>query len=145
MKRPVPGFGKRIGGPERQRRDRLLGALLGHRRHDHDVGAAGIVENARDRTEAARARHFEIEQDGVDADRLKRVDRVLGGARDRGQLERIVAVDHPRKHRASDDAVVDDHQADTAFVYWRSRLAVPRTGERPLHGHALRLRRRAEA
>ena len=79
--------------------------------------------------------NFEIEQDRIDTNGLERVDCVFRGARNGGELERIVAFDHPREHRASDDAVVDDHQADPAFVYWRDRLAVPRTGERPLHGH----------
>jgi hypothetical protein len=128
------GLGKSIGSPERQGRDSLLSALLGHRRYDHDVRAAGIVEDARDRAQAARAGHLQIEQDRVDANRLKRVDRILGRTRNGGELERIVAFDHPRQHRASDDAVVDDHQSDAAVFYWRGRLAVPRTGERPLHG-----------
>ena len=46
---------------------------------------------------------------------------------------------------SSDHRIVDDHQPDAAVFYVAGRLAVPRTGERPLHGRALRRRRRAEA
>ena len=129
------GLGKRIGSPEGQGRHGLLGTFLGHRRHDHDACAPHALSRIREfRAQAACAGHFEIEQDRIDTNGLERVDCVFRGARNGGELERIVAFDHPRQHCASDDAVVDDHQADPAFVYRRDRLAVPRTGERPLHG-----------
>ena len=94
---------------------------------------------------SARARHFQVEEDRVDANRLERVDRVFGGSGDGGQLETVVALDDSRQYRASDHRIVDDHQPDTAISGLRSRLAIPRSGERPLHGRTLKRRRRAEA
>ena len=97
------------------------------------------------RLETARAGHFQVEQDDVDADFVERLDGVLGGSGDGGDFERGIAFDHPRQDRPGDHRIVDDHQPDRGGVRARLRIAVPRSGERPLHGRLLRRRRRAEA
>ena len=64
----------------------------------------------------------------------KRFDGVLGSSGDSGNFECRVGFDHARKHRAGDRRIIDDHQPDSAACGPRVPVAVPRTGERPLHG-----------
>ena len=85
----------------------------------------GRGDDPRDRLEAARARHFEVEQDDVDAAFAERLDRVLGGSGDGGDLERRIAFDHPRQHRPRDRRIVDDHQPDPAACGRRSPAGGP--------------------
>ena len=75
-------------------------------------------DDAGDRLEAARAGHFEVEQDDVDPAFAKRFDGVLGGSGDCADFERRVGFDHARQDGASDRRIVDDHQADLRLC-WR--------------------------
>ena len=132
------GLGQRIGRAERQRGDGLLGALFGKRGHDHDLGAGRGGNDPRNRFEPSRAGHFQIEQHDIDAAFAQRVDGRFGSPRDGCDFKCRIALDHARQDRPGDRRIVDDHQADPATrgpcVIVGIRKAVPRSGERPLHG-----------
>ena len=81
----------------------------------------------------------------VDADLVKRFDRVLGSAGHGRDLKGGITFDHARQHGPRDHRIVDDHQADAAALRAGRLVAVPRSGERPLHVQELRRRRRAAA
>ena len=65
--------------------------------------------------------------------RLQRLDGVFGGPGDGDDLEIVVAFDHARQDGPGDHRIVDDHQPDASAWGSRRVLAVPRSGERPLH------------
>ena len=111
------------------------------------LAAARGGEDARNGFEAARAGHFEIEQDDVDPDLAERFDRILGGAGNGGDFEPAVGFHHPAQHRAGNHRIVDDHQAQAMAVrrHGPGVIAGPRRGERALHVGRLRRRRRVGA
>ena len=131
LKRPVPGLGNVSAAPSASAATVCSAPSSASDETIMILRAAGRGDDPRDRLEPARPGHFEVEQDDVDAHRLERVDRVFGGPGNRGDLERVVAFDHARQHRAGDHRIVDDHQADAAIALRRSRLAVPRYWRAP--------------
>ena len=136
MKRPVPGFGIVSAAPSASAAtvcsapssasDETIMTLAPRRRRD----------DSRDRLQPAGAGHFEVENDDIDAALAKRLDGVLGGSGNGGDLECRIAFDHSRQDCPSDRRIVDDHQPDPAASVAVVRKAVPRSGERPLHGPA---------
>ena len=145
LKRPVPGLGSVSAAPSASAATVCSAPSSASDETIMTLAPRGRGDDPRNRFEAAGAGHFEVEQDDVDAAFAKRLDGVFGGAGDGGDLERRIAFDHPRQDRSGDRRIVDDHQPDPAAWIARVRKAVPRSGERPLHGPALRRRRRAEA
>ena len=134
MKRPVPGLGIVSAAPS-ARAATVCSAPSSASEETIITFAPAAAPMIRGyRLETARPRHFQIEDDDVHAAFAQRFDRVLGGAGDSGDLEGGIAFDHARENRAGDGRIVDDHQPDAPAQRLGSRLAVPRSGERPLHG-----------
>jgi hypothetical protein len=126
------GLGHRIGCSQGQRGHGLLGPLFSQRRDDHDASAAGRGDNPRNGLETARTGHFQVEQNDVDGDRLESFDGVLGRPGHSDDLKSAVAFDHSRQDCSGDHRIIDDHHPNSARGSRRC-LAVPRSGERPLH------------
>jgi hypothetical protein len=95
-------------------------------------GIASAAPSASDHLEPAGARHLEVEQDDVDGDQSKSVDRIFRARRHRCDLKVAVGFDNPRQHGTCDHRIVDDHQANPRLSR-RGLLAIPRFCERPLH------------
>ena len=91
---PRTGLGHCISSAKRERRDGLLGAIVRDGRNDHDLRTRSGSDDTRNGFKPSGTGHFEIEHDDVDAAFAKCLDGVLGGSRDRRNLEGLVALDH---------------------------------------------------
>ena len=80
-------LGERVGGAERERRERVLGAAHGQRRDHQDARRRGQLEHLRDRVEPAHAGHVEIEQDHVGRGLQQRREGALGAVFGGGERE----------------------------------------------------------
>ena len=125
LKRPVPGLGSVSAAPSASAATVSSAPSSASEETIITLAPPRRGDDPRDRLQAAGAGHFEVEHDDVDAAAVERVDGVLGGAGDGGDLEPGIAFDHPAKDRARDHRIVDDHQphpaARAARSGWRSR------------------------
>ena len=146
LKRPVPGLGKVSAAPSASAATVSSAPFLGQRGDDQHLGAARGLEDRGDGLQAARARHFEVEQDDVDPDLAERVDGVLGGAR-RRRRSRI----RRRLRSCATGTARATIESSTIISRMRRRVQWPRIapgphrGERRRPSSRLRRRRRAAA
>ena len=106
------GLGDIIGGTKRQRAQRDFGAAArDRRRHDHHQIAL-LLQEQRQRRNAVKLGHFDIEHDDVDIAAFDPVDGLTPGAQRRGDRHVRFAVDPARHQAARDDRIVHDHDAD---------------------------------
>ena len=112
LKRPVPGLGIVSAAPSASAATVCSAPSSASEETIMIFGPARRRENPGDGLQSARAGHFQVEEDDIDAAFAERFDGRFGGAGDRGDLEGGIVLDHARKDRPGDRRIVDDHQAD---------------------------------
>ena len=107
-----PRFRNIVGGAERQRPQAHLRAPPRQRRgHDHhQIGL--LLQQQRQRRNAVKLRHVDVEDDDVRIILFDLIDRLASGAQagDDGHIR--LGVDPARRQAARDNRIVDDHHAD---------------------------------